>query len=50
MMNNMIYVRGHPEDFEDWFKHEGYDFRTDIEQYFKKIENFMFKGMFSIFL
>lgn len=46
MINNMIYVRGHPEDFDDWFNHkEGYSFKTDIEPYFKKMEQFRIKGI-----
>lgn len=47
MMNNMIYVRGHQEDFDDWFKHkEGYSFTNDVEPYFKKLERFKLKSMF----
>lgn len=51
MMNNMIYVRGHRDDFDDWFKYkEGYTFKTDIEPYFKKIENLRFEGWFKSIL
>lgn len=40
MLNNMIYVRGHPEDFNEWFENQdGYNFVKDIEPYFKKVEN-----------
>nr|XP_023022043.1 glucose dehydrogenase [FAD, quinone]-like isoform X4 [Leptinotarsa decemlineata] len=39
MLNNMIYVRGHSEDFNDWFKNkEGYSFENDILPYFTKLE------------
>lgn len=45
MLNNMIYVRGHPEDFDDWFQNkEGYNFTYDVEPYFKKLENFKMTG------
>lgn len=49
MMNNMIYVRGHPKDFDDWFKHkEGYSFMKDVEPYFKKLESFTLKSMLKL--
>ncbi|KAG5876584.1 hypothetical protein JTB14_015990 [Gonioctena quinquepunctata] len=39
MLNNMIYVRGHEEDFVDWFRNKkDFDFRKDIFPYFKKLE------------
>ncbi|CAH1109205.1 unnamed protein product [Psylliodes chrysocephalus] len=39
MLNNMIYVRGHPEDFNNWFKEkEGYSFKEYVLPYFKKVE------------
>lgn len=46
MLNNMIYVRGHPKDFDDWFKNKkGHNLLNDIEPYFNKLENFKLKGM-----
>ncbi|XP_057668627.1 alcohol dehydrogenase [acceptor]-like [Diorhabda carinulata] len=38
-LNNMLYVRGHPEDFNSWFRQkEGYSFEYDILPYFKRLE------------
>ncbi|KAJ8916103.1 hypothetical protein NQ315_004469 [Exocentrus adspersus] len=40
MLNNMIYVRGHPEDFRHWFgSNENYNFTTQILPYFEKLES-----------
>ncbi|RZC37441.1 glucose dehydrogenase [FAD, quinone]-like, partial [Asbolus verrucosus] len=40
MLNNMIYVRGHPEDFAIWYKDKpDFDYNFDILPYFKKVEN-----------
>ncbi|XP_018571670.1 glucose dehydrogenase [FAD, quinone]-like isoform X1 [Anoplophora glabripennis] len=40
MLNNMVYVRGHPEDFKQWFiNRSNYDFMTDVLPYFEKLEN-----------
>ncbi|XP_028131856.1 glucose dehydrogenase [FAD, quinone] isoform X1 [Diabrotica virgifera virgifera] len=45
MLNNMIYVRGYPEDFNHWFKDkEGYEFFKDILPYFKRLEEWDYKG------
>lgn len=42
MLNNMIYSRGHPEDYKGWFGPPGkYNYETDILPYFKKMENFI---------
>lgn len=39
MLNNMIYVRGHPEDFAEWYKDkDDYDYESDVLPYFKKVE------------
>lgn len=38
ILNNMIYYRGDPEDFRDWFPlddEEEYDFQKQIEPFFK---------------
>lgn len=37
----MIYLRGHKEDFLDWFKDnpDGYDYKRDVLDYFKKAED-----------
>nr|XP_023022040.1 glucose dehydrogenase [FAD, quinone]-like isoform X2 [Leptinotarsa decemlineata]XP_023022041.1 glucose dehydrogenase [FAD, quinone]-like isoform X2 [Leptinotarsa decemlineata] len=46
MLNNMIYVRGHSEDFNDWFKNkEGYSFENDILPYFTKLERGNSEGL-----
>lgn len=38
MLNNMLYVRGHKDDFDEWFKdNEDYNY-LDILNYFKKLE------------
>lgn len=34
-LNNLLYVRGHPNDYENWF---GDDY-TDVLKYFKKSED-----------
>ncbi|XP_063920190.1 glucose dehydrogenase [FAD, quinone]-like isoform X2 [Zophobas morio] len=40
MLNNMIYVRGHPDDFARWFRDTcNYDYSIDILPYFEKLEN-----------
>lgn len=45
MLNNMIYVRGHPEDFNIWFKEkEGYSFKEYVLPYFKKVEKWTHKS------
>ncbi|KAF5293604.1 hypothetical protein FQA39_LY03089 [Lamprigera yunnana] len=39
-LNNMIYLRGHPDDFRDWFEEtEKYNYDYDILPYFKKSEH-----------
>lgn len=44
MLNNMLYLRGHAEDFTEWFKDkEDYDY-SDILRYFKKLEKFVSLG------
>lgn len=38
MLNNMLYVRGHKDDFDEWFKdNEDYNY-LDILNYFRKLE------------
>ncbi|XP_030745091.1 glucose dehydrogenase [FAD, quinone]-like isoform X2 [Sitophilus oryzae] len=38
MINNMLYMRGHKSDFDEWFKdYKEYDY-NDILYYFKKLE------------
>ncbi|KAF5269577.1 hypothetical protein FQR65_LT05915 [Abscondita terminalis] len=40
-LNNMLYLRGHPDEFKDWVQdHEEYDYDYDILQYFKKSEDY----------
>ncbi|ENN72212.1 hypothetical protein YQE_11142, partial [Dendroctonus ponderosae] len=40
MLNNMLYVRGHEEDFKEWFKgKEDYSY-DDVMAYYKKLEVF----------
>ncbi|XP_050316274.1 glucose dehydrogenase [FAD, quinone]-like isoform X2 [Anthonomus grandis grandis] len=39
MLNNMLYVRGHQHDYDEWFKNKSDYSIADIWQYFKKIEN-----------
>ncbi|KAI4456247.1 glucose-methanol-choline gmc oxidoreductase [Holotrichia oblita] len=39
-LNNMMYTRGHPEDYKSWYKDlEGFDYDRDVLTYFKKSEN-----------
>lgn len=46
-LNNMLYVRGHPSDYKDWYKdQEGFDYERDVLYYFKKMEDST--GPFSI--
>ncbi|ERL92202.1 hypothetical protein D910_09522 [Dendroctonus ponderosae] len=41
MLNNMLYVRGHEEDFKEWFKgKEDYSY-DDVMAYYKKLESFL---------
>lgn len=45
MLNNMLYVRGHPEDFNSWFKYkESYSFEDNILPYFKRLEQTTYIG------
>lgn len=45
MLNNMVYVRGHPEDFREWFSGKSdYDFTRDVLPYFEKLEDEIFEG------
>ncbi|XP_017786908.1 PREDICTED: glucose dehydrogenase [FAD, quinone]-like [Nicrophorus vespilloides] len=40
--NNMIYARGHPNDFAEWYANAtDFDYDRDILHYFKKSENFI---------
>lgn len=39
MLNNMVYIRGHRDDFHDWYKNHQFDYKLDIEPYFKKLES-----------
>lgn len=42
MLNNMVYVRGHPEDFTEWFNNKrNYNFMRDVMPYFENLENGM---------
>lgn len=39
-LNNMLYVRGHPNDYKDWFKDlHDFDYEQDVLYYFKKAED-----------
>lgn len=39
-LNNLVYVRGHPDDFKNWYADDpDFDYDYDILQYFKKSEN-----------
>lgn len=39
-INNMIYSRGHPKDYESWYQDlDGYNYEYDVLNYFKKNEN-----------
>ncbi|CAH1972274.1 unnamed protein product [Acanthoscelides obtectus] len=39
MLNNLIYIRGHASDYNEWFQDkEGYDYTKDILPYFEKLE------------
>ncbi|XP_060521919.1 glucose dehydrogenase [FAD, quinone]-like [Cylas formicarius] len=39
MFNNLIYVRGHREDFDEWFEFkECYDYDADVLPYFERLE------------
>ncbi|KAL3274352.1 hypothetical protein HHI36_015750 [Cryptolaemus montrouzieri] len=38
-INNMIYTRGHPQDYDPWFKDfPGYSYEKDVEEYFNRAE------------
>ncbi|EFA08835.1 Glucose dehydrogenase [FAD, quinone]-like Protein [Tribolium castaneum] len=40
MLNNMIYVRGHPQDFAEWYKDScNFNYTIDVLPYFKKLES-----------
>lgn len=38
MLNNMLYVRGHKDDFDEWFKDNEYYNYLDVLNYFRKLE------------
>ncbi|VEN47589.1 unnamed protein product [Callosobruchus maculatus] len=39
MLNNLIYVRGHPDDYNEWFQNkEGYNYAKDVLTYFERLE------------
>ncbi|XP_059608549.1 glucose dehydrogenase [FAD, quinone]-like [Phlebotomus argentipes] len=40
MLNNQIYIRGHPDDYRE-FAGEEYDFQRDIERHFEQFESDM---------
>lgn len=40
MLNNMLYVRGHEEDFKEWFKDKKDYSYEDVMTYYKKLEAF----------
>lgn len=37
-LNNLVYIRGHPSDYENWFGDE-FNYSEDVLNYFKKSEN-----------
>lgn len=37
-LNNLVYARGHPNDYKNWFG-DTFDYEEDILKYFKKSEN-----------
>ncbi|KAJ8953917.1 hypothetical protein NQ318_019157 [Aromia moschata] len=40
MLNNMVYTRGHFEDFNEWFQRKkNYNYDTDVLPYFRKLES-----------
>ncbi|CAG9765096.1 unnamed protein product [Ceutorhynchus assimilis] len=41
MLNNMLYVRGHKEDFNEWFKDKEDYYYSDVINYFKQIEDLL---------
>ncbi|XP_066248457.1 glucose dehydrogenase [FAD, quinone]-like [Euwallacea similis] len=40
MLNNMLYTRGHREDFDEWFRENEFYNYSDILQYFKALEQY----------
>lgn len=39
-LNNMVYIRGHPEDYHQWFRYQSnYNYMNDVLYYFKKSED-----------
>nr|CAI5858433.1 unnamed protein product [Callosobruchus analis] len=39
MLNNLIYIRGHPDDYDEWFQSkEGYSYTKDVLPYFERLE------------
>lgn len=50
-LNNLIYVRGHPDDFKSWYaSNQEFDYERDILPYFKKIEHFQGIVIFKLLL
>ncbi|CAH0563705.1 unnamed protein product [Brassicogethes aeneus] len=38
--NNLMYLRGHPDDFKEWYKDlPSFDYKRDILPYYKKLES-----------
>lgn len=37
-LNNLVYARGHPADYENWFGHT-FSYEEDVLKYFKKSED-----------
>lgn len=37
-LNNLIYIRGHPSDYESWFG-STFNYKEDVLTYFKKSED-----------
>lgn len=39
-LNNMVHVRGHEQDYDDWYKQQtNYNYKTDILDYFQRLES-----------
>lgn len=37
-LNNLVYIRGHPSDYENWFGNT-FNYDEDVLKYFKKSED-----------
>lgn len=46
LLNNMIYHRGHADDFKDWFpSHNPYDYDSQIKPFFEWVYKNIFQSM-----